>query len=84
MDSPSQLLLVGEHPDRADPEFYSQSGSTSFQNHLGTTNFLFADGHVKSMRPTQTVAPVNMWNVTNAVAPSTLVTKMAQEEAKLK
>jgi prepilin-type N-terminal cleavage/methylation domain-containing protein/prepilin-type processing-associated H-X9-DG protein len=29
--------------------------------HMGTMNCLFVDGHVKSMRPTQTGTPVNMW-----------------------
>ena len=87
LDSPSQLLLVGEHADRIDPEFYSNtSTSITFQNHLGTTNFLFADGHVKSLRPTQTVAPVNMWNVSNAPAPSDNVLRdlMASQEAAMK
>ncbi len=32
-----------------------------FSGHLGTGNFLFTDGHVKSLRPTQTMTPVNMW-----------------------
>lgn len=37
--------------------------------HMGTANFLFADGHVKALKPLQTVSPVmggtgaiNMWN----------------------
>ena len=29
------------------------------------TNFLFCDGHVKSMKPTATGTPLNMWNVDN-------------------
>ena len=40
-----------------------------FVGHLGTMNTLFADGHVKSMRPLQTISStmggsgsVNMWN----------------------
>ena len=32
-----------------------------FAGHLGTTNCLFLDGHVKAMRPTATMTPVNMW-----------------------
>ncbi len=32
-----------------------------WSGHLGTMNCLFADGHVKSMRPTRTGTPVNMW-----------------------
>jgi prepilin-type N-terminal cleavage/methylation domain-containing protein/prepilin-type processing-associated H-X9-DG protein len=33
------------------------------KGHLGNSNFLFADGHVKAMKPTATGSPVNMWNV---------------------
>ncbi len=32
-----------------------------FAGHLGTINCLYADGHVKSMRPTATMTPVNQW-----------------------
>ncbi len=68
--SASQLILVGEHPDRADPEYWSpNSGDLKFQNHLGMTNFLFADGHAKSLKPTATGTPLNMWNVDNTTAP---------------
>lgn len=33
-----------------------------FSGHLSTANFLFADGHVKSLRPLQTLTPVNGWD----------------------
>jgi len=33
----------------------------TFAGHLGTTNFLFADGHVKAMKPVRTMTPLNMW-----------------------
>ena len=36
-----------------------------FINHTGMTNFLFCDGHVKSMHPVDTGKTVNMWNVNN-------------------
>jgi prepilin-type N-terminal cleavage/methylation domain-containing protein/prepilin-type processing-associated H-X9-DG protein len=84
LESPAQLLLVGEHPDRADPEFFSHSASTTFLSHLQTTNFLFADGHVKAMKPAATGTPVNMWNITNAAAPAALLTKLATEQANMK
>lgn len=32
-----------------------------FAGHMGQANYLFADGHVKSMKPSQTAAPLNMW-----------------------
>ncbi len=35
--------------------------TTSFAGHGGRMNCLFADGHVKTLKPTQTGAPFNMW-----------------------
>ena len=32
-----------------------------WSRHLGTANYLFADGHVKSLRPVATMSPTNMW-----------------------
>jgi len=40
------------------------SGIT-IQNHGGLANFLFCDGHVKTMRPSATGFPINMWNAQN-------------------
>ncbi len=34
---------------------------SNFAGHLSTTVVLFADGHVKSLRPTATGSPFNMW-----------------------
>ena len=34
-----------------------------FSGHLGQINFLFADGHVKAMKPAATGSPTNMWNI---------------------
>ena len=34
-----------------------------FNGHLGTSNYLFADGHVKALKATATGTPVNMWNI---------------------
>jgi prepilin-type processing-associated H-X9-DG protein len=66
VDSPAECLLLVEYRGNGRPQgdVYSTSsaGGMNFQNHLGTTNFLFADGHVKAMRPNQTVAGGrNMW-----------------------
>ena len=39
--------------------------------HMGTANFVFADGHVKSLKPSATLAGgVNMWYIDNTVFPS--------------
>lgn len=37
-----------------------------FAGHSGFANYLFADGHVKAMRLTATVTPVNMWDIQDA------------------
>jgi prepilin-type processing-associated H-X9-DG protein len=29
--------------------------------HNGRSNYLFCDGHVKALKPTQTITPVNRW-----------------------
>jgi prepilin-type processing-associated H-X9-DG protein len=43
--------------------------SRTFTDHLGTSNFLFLDGHVKALRPTATAtATINMWTVSNATS----------------
>ena len=70
--SSSQLILVGERGNNnTDPEYYrpDTTGNFTLQNHLGMSNFLFADGHVKSMKPTATGTPINLWNVDNTTTP---------------
>jgi prepilin-type N-terminal cleavage/methylation domain-containing protein/prepilin-type processing-associated H-X9-DG protein len=42
-----------------------------FNGHLATTNLLFADGHVKAMKPLATISPLNMWTVDNSAFAST-------------
>jgi prepilin-type N-terminal cleavage/methylation domain-containing protein/prepilin-type processing-associated H-X9-DG protein len=41
----------------------TQVAAAVFSGHLGTVNFLFADGHVKALKPTATGSPINMWNI---------------------
>jgi prepilin-type N-terminal cleavage/methylation domain-containing protein/prepilin-type processing-associated H-X9-DG protein len=59
----------------------TSSGGGSFDptNHLGTTNYLFADGHVKAMKPTATVSGGNMWanDPTNTPVHATLKSALA-------
>lgn len=70
----SQKIVVGEiTPTYGDFTFGSPSWvpgdpydswkweNMTFAGHLSTMNCLFADGHVKSMRPMQTMVPVNMY-----------------------
>ncbi len=37
--------------------------TTLYAGHIGRSNWLFADGHVKSLRPTQTCQSVDMWDL---------------------
>ena len=85
---PSTTIMVGEHTNRVDPEFYNND--LVFTNHLGMSNFLFADGHVKSMKPVSTGQPLNMWNLANTTndgdaapgpAPSWFLTTLGQRQA---
>ena len=63
VEAPSTTIMIGEHASRRDPEFWTgDADAFTFTNHLGTTNFLFTDGHVKSLKPTATLNP-NMWTV---------------------
>jgi prepilin-type N-terminal cleavage/methylation domain-containing protein/prepilin-type processing-associated H-X9-DG protein len=68
----AQLILVVEGREgfpemRIDNNMYGSTTSYGrgdfFAGHLGTANFLFADGHVKSLKPTATATPINMWNI---------------------
>jgi len=47
--------------------------TTSFAGHGGRMNCLFADGHVKTMKPTQTGAPFNMWGAYDTKFHSTTI-----------
>jgi len=61
--TPATTLMVGENEDREWPAYnFGDTASHLFTNHLGTTNFLFADGHVKSLKPAATINP-NMWSI---------------------
>jgi prepilin-type processing-associated H-X9-DG protein len=68
VDSPSTKILVteitgGDEARYGGPWWTGNSGdwANGFAKHLSTMNFLFADGHVKAMRPTATMTPTNMW-----------------------
>ena len=56
--------------------------NTNLQNHLATTNFLFADGHVKSLKPLATVTGANMWTLdpVNDAVPTALKNALADQQ----
>lgn len=71
-NNPSSTIIITETKQSGAPDMYNNgslysSASAGLQNHLGTTNFLFADGHVKSLRPTATGSPTCLWTLSNAV-----------------
>jgi len=50
----------------AGSELYTHKPSHYFYEHpLGTLNLLFADGHVKAMKPDATLEPLNLWTPNN-------------------
>ncbi len=68
--SSAQTVLVGEYSWKDPYVKWADGNATNatanglyFKGHLGNSNFLFCDGHVKAMRPTATGSPVNMWTV---------------------
>jgi prepilin-type processing-associated H-X9-DG protein len=97
IDYPSQLIAVTEIwrvpwvtiiVDRPDPSHtedgvtYTGYGEMLFAGHLGRSNYLFADGHVKSLRPMQTIQGDNMWYRTNTPISAGGRTVLEQAEAK--
>ncbi|MEO7715979.1 MAG: DUF1559 domain-containing protein [Capsulimonas sp.] len=65
IQSPAQVIQAGEVTSRTDPEFWDNVNDMKFINHTTLTNFLFCDGHVKSLHPVDTGRTVNMWNINN-------------------
>jgi len=71
VNSPATKIIVGERMsgyNNAGMAWNDWGGSNPgnwanecFAGHLGTWNCLFADGHVKSLRPTATETGINMW-----------------------
>jgi prepilin-type N-terminal cleavage/methylation domain-containing protein/prepilin-type processing-associated H-X9-DG protein len=76
MNNPSTTILVTENgwkrnePDMWGVNDFSTAATPAdnqvrLTNHLGTSNYLFVDGHVKALKPVATGNPINMWNIDN-------------------
>lgn len=87
---PSQIILVGEQKTNStnEPYFlhtaYFSPPTNSLMNHLGMSNYLFVDGHVKALKPLATAQPVNLWIVNNtarAAGPAGLITVLRAQES---
>lgn len=61
---------------------YTAYGDMLFAGHLGTSNYLFADGHVKAMKPTQTARDINLWYNDNSPLSATGQQVLQTAEAK--
>lgn len=86
----ARVIVVGESQTRTSHNYwFNNANDVGFTNHLGTTNFLFADGHVKALKPTATIRGTDtMWTVTN-VKPvhadyTAWETRMAEQESLMK
>ena len=66
IDSVALVIMISEHRTLDNPRFKDTLDLPGLQGHLGTTNFLFMDGHVKSLKPTATGYNVCLWTNNNA------------------
>jgi prepilin-type N-terminal cleavage/methylation domain-containing protein/prepilin-type processing-associated H-X9-DG protein len=88
LEAPSQTIFVGETLQGASsvcPDaFVDNSGSQTWSGHLGGLNWLFADSHVKWLKPTATSSPANMWSIEDdGPATATHIGQMQTADAKL-
>lgn len=63
VNSPTQKIMIAESFNAFGYMYPWANGGTTdgFAGHLGTSNYLFIDGHVKAYRPFQTGTPFNMY-----------------------
>ena len=92
IENTATTIAVGECQDQYDPKI-DNSGYISntaqpkdnLQSHLGMTNFLFVDGHVKTLKPSATATTaVNMWTNDNKGTFAQLQTNLATADTLLK
>jgi prepilin-type N-terminal cleavage/methylation domain-containing protein/prepilin-type processing-associated H-X9-DG protein len=90
----AQTILIGETTaEFSNLQIDSDSTSTTtgyasrVVNHLGVSNWLFVDGHVKATKHSVTAVPVNMWTVEEEPAgtapPAQLVTNLGWADRRL-
>ncbi|MES2459638.1 MAG: DUF1559 domain-containing protein [Armatimonadota bacterium] len=98
LDAVSSTILIVERNDTGSSsyrndklndsrEIYSTALGSFLTNHTGMSNYIFADGHAKAMRPRSTTAPLNMWVIAqqNTAKPSSeWVTAIDSAEAAMK
>jgi prepilin-type N-terminal cleavage/methylation domain-containing protein/prepilin-type processing-associated H-X9-DG protein len=78
IQNPSQVWMISENTQQQSRPQYVVFGNTIdvnefsaalYAGHSGRANWLFVDGHVKALKPTQTGTPLNMW-IPNATGPA--------------
>jgi prepilin-type processing-associated H-X9-DG protein len=71
---PARKIMLCEHRTNKDAYCYACSwwglndpafANQGFAGHLSRMNCTFMDGHVVSLKPSQTITPFNMWDYTN-------------------
>jgi prepilin-type N-terminal cleavage/methylation domain-containing protein/prepilin-type processing-associated H-X9-DG protein len=65
-NNPATTIIITEHKTQTQGDLYDAGTVNDLQGHLGTTNMLFADGHVKSMKPSATGLNTCLWTMNNA------------------
>lgn len=83
LDSVASTILIVERNDTGSAsyrndklndsrELYDATRGSYLTNHSGMSNYVFADGHAKAMRPSGTISPLNMWVIRqqNTIVPS--------------
>lgn len=82
-DSARTILVTETTADFSEAVF--SNPANMFNGHLGTVNFLFADGHVKALKPTATGNPIDMWNIeeTTGDADANLLTTLSNWQARV-
>jgi len=68
LNSVATTILISEQKNNIYGDLFDSGNMADLQGHLGTTNFLFADGHVKSLKPIATGTPACMWTINNAAS----------------
>ena len=89
--SVAQVIIVGESgKDWEFPEMNIGAAAADVATsmftpgHLGNTNYLFVDGHVKALKPLATGTPVNMWTIEDdGAGPTTLLDRLGAWQTKL-
>lgn len=75
----SFMIDIRGTTDSLAPQPYYEN--SLFTGHNGMSNYLFADGHVKALRPAQTYQPINRWYRDNSPLGANAQLTLQQAEA---